>query len=233
MWDRLKKKLSNLFEEIDDKEDEAPVEWNDSKQELRTKMTYQYPARKPFRFPVIPDASSKESNDSESEKPAFSRKQSGSKEKANPEQQPEQETQQDRKVYKPDYGEPFTPSDVPSPIYGFQKRDKSEEEYNEIPAFQRKQERERSSSMLEEEVPSEPAVEQPQTEPSEAVIENTAVSSDDLPFKTNQEEEEQAKPETEKREPDNQTRQPKPQRQKTADRKTTSRTVKNHCHSTL
>ncbi|TMN21201.1 DNA translocase FtsK [Lentibacillus cibarius] len=156
MWDRWKKKLSNLFfEKTEENDDEsAPVEWDYGKRELRTRMTYQYPARKPFRFPVIPDTPSQEPDDSD--KPAFARKQTENQAKTD-EEQPEEVDLKDRQIYRPDPDKPFTPSDVPSPIYGFQHREKREERRTEIPAFQRKQE-EQSEPVREQEQSTEPVL---------------------------------------------------------------------------
>ncbi|RYG74947.1 DNA translocase FtsK [Lentibacillus lipolyticus] len=215
MWDRWKKKLSSLFfEEIEEENEKTPVEWKDNKQELRTKVTYQYPERKPFRFPVIPDAPSKEPVETNSDKPAFARKSSEAKEKDNPVQQPEAEIQQNRKIYKREDGERFTPSEVPSPIYGFQKQKKTEEEHTEIPAFQRKQERDRPSLAVEEKEP-EPEKEQSLETPAEAVMENTSGDGDESFRETNRgEEQEQAEQELDKQESDEQPGQRNRQRRK-------------------
>ncbi|SFB37008.1 DNA segregation ATPase FtsK/SpoIIIE, S-DNA-T family [Lentibacillus halodurans] len=134
MWGRWKKKISRfLFEEEEENNDQSYQALHHNNQGIRTRMTYQYPAEKSFRFPVIPDQPHRKE---ESEVPAFQRKRSRNTEQPKPDSS--QEEQQMRKVYKSESEEPFTPSDVPSPIYGFQKRNE-EKTIEDVPAFQRKQ----------------------------------------------------------------------------------------------
>lgn len=62
-WERWKEKLNNiLFEEVEvDDEEDIPNQYTDvswAEREVHTKMTYQYPNKSSFRFPVIPDESS-------------------------------------------------------------------------------------------------------------------------------------------------------------------------------
>ncbi|SFD61709.1 DNA segregation ATPase FtsK/SpoIIIE, S-DNA-T family [Lentibacillus persicus] len=141
MWGRWKEKLSRFFfeekeEEEDVKHAEKPVNGN---QNIHTRITYQYPAERPFRFPVIPDKPrQKESTDI----PAYQRKTVKENNQPNPvyprdvNHTDNQESQGIRKIEIPDSKEPFKPSDVPSPVYGFQKK---ESPIEDIPAYKRKQ----------------------------------------------------------------------------------------------
>ncbi|TFJ92582.1 DNA translocase FtsK [Lentibacillus salicampi] len=139
MWDRWKKKINHfLFEEREENDDVLPDETTHNKQDIRTRITYQYPAEKSFRFPVIPDQPHRKN---ESEIPAYQRKRSRDRDReGTPSEKPEDDdnNEETQKVYKPESGKPFTPSDVPSPIYGFQNRHK-ETTVEDVPAFQRKQ----------------------------------------------------------------------------------------------
>src|SRR5690625_3491340 len=59
-WERWKEKLNNIFfEEIEvDEEDPLPSNYADGprkESDVHTKVTYQYPNKSSFRFPVIPD----------------------------------------------------------------------------------------------------------------------------------------------------------------------------------
>ncbi|MFD1362290.1 DNA translocase FtsK [Lentibacillus salinarum] len=153
MFERWKKKISRFLFEEQEEEKEKPREKLPESQDIQTRMTYQYPARKSFRFPVIPDESEQKAQ-SESDIPAFQRKKSRrTPQQENPahHEAHHQEEQPERKVYKPQSEEPFTPSDVPSPVYGFQKRNK-EKTLEDVPAFQRKpyQDMDNASPLKEE-----------------------------------------------------------------------------------
>ncbi|WP_010532350.1 DNA translocase FtsK [Lentibacillus jeotgali] len=154
MWDRWKRKISNfLFEERDENVDSLPERPINNKQDIQTRMTYQYPAEKPFRFPVIPDQPRQ--ND-QSDIPAFQRKKPRDRQQSNdapkvnvrqqshnvqqsePEyEQHDYEPKNTRKIYKRE-DKPFTPTEVPSPIYGFQDR-QTEEIVADVPAYQPEQ----------------------------------------------------------------------------------------------
>src|SRR5699024_11512664 len=89
MWEQWKEKIKNLF--LTEVEEEGKVveeiEGNKKSQSynkrnehtihphIQPKVMYQYPNKKPFRFPVIPDDSEKEM-----EKPAYKRRESKSTE---------------------------------------------------------------------------------------------------------------------------------------------------------
>ncbi|PPA71673.1 DNA translocase FtsK [Jeotgalibacillus proteolyticus] len=86
--------------------------------DLDTKMVYQYP-KGAFRFPIIPDEQNVRVKNEQKEEAKRS--------------QPAPDYEADRKLYEREYDEkkkvkrevsnrPFTPTEVPSPIYGFEKR---------------------------------------------------------------------------------------------------------------
>src|SRR5690625_1576840 len=63
MWDRWKNKIQNFIWKEVETENETEEDSNESKidqhhdknQPIQTKMVYQYPDKKPFKFPIIPD----------------------------------------------------------------------------------------------------------------------------------------------------------------------------------
>ncbi|GGK06630.1 DNA translocase SftA [Lentibacillus kapialis] len=147
MWDRWKKKISNFFfEEKEESNDSLPEKPVHNRQDIHTRMTYQYPAERRFRFPVIPDQPKR--ND-QSDVPAFQRKRprdrqhlhgkqhSNDKEQSEPEYESyDYETEENEKTYKKESNEPFMPTEVPSPIYGFHDR-YTKEGLEDVPTFQR------------------------------------------------------------------------------------------------
>lgn len=161
MWNDWKKKIKNIFtEEVEiEVEVEEVVEVkpqdnhrNKGTQQLKAKMMYQYPERHSFRFPVIPDEPKrKKSNENikttkTENGPTYQKEQNRHSERKpwearkNPEERTYKEPSitEGRKVYKKDPNIPFQPTDVPSPVYGFQDR-KSKLEIENIPAYQRKE----------------------------------------------------------------------------------------------
>ncbi|MFC4556729.1 DNA translocase FtsK [Virgibacillus kekensis] len=162
MWDRFKEKISNfLFVEVEEEEEEEQSskerDFNSKnvyrtkqggrtgKQNVQTKMMYQYPEKGHFRFPVIPDEPEKEKYPA---RPAYERKRLREKRESKtsqPVQRSERKSntekdmsvpKKNRPVPKRDSNVPFKASDVPSPIYGFHR--KKENKVEEIPAYQRK-----------------------------------------------------------------------------------------------
>ncbi|WP_088050900.1 DNA translocase FtsK [Virgibacillus dakarensis] len=139
MWDQWKKRITDLFftEVIEEEEIERkPREHSFHDQELHTKVVHKYPNRKSFRFPVIPD--DPKTNEA-IERPAFERKRREPKKPAEP-----QKTENKIEKKTTD-NKPFRPTEVPSPIYGYQKR-KKEKEVEEIPTFVRKQQTEEAAA---------------------------------------------------------------------------------------
>ncbi|ALX48385.1 DNA translocase FtsK [Lentibacillus amyloliquefaciens] len=176
MWGRWKEKLSRFFfEEKEERDDQPEEKLNHGNQDIQTRMTYQYPAERPFRFPVIPDKPrQKESTDI----PAFQRKTRNERMqpegRENSREEPREtpgEAQDIHKIYKPDKSEPFKASDVPSPIYGFQKQ-KKEQPIEDIPAYQRKEDHDINLLSKEETAATE-------TQENETVDSKTERESDD------------------------------------------------------
>ncbi|MCF3943283.1 DNA translocase FtsK [Oceanobacillus alkalisoli] len=143
-------KMKNFFvTEVEEEiEIEDPDQPNQNRQQLKARMTYQYPENRPFRFPVIPDQREARKKDEDKQKPAYTRR------KQEPVRKPEKSrnttaSTAPRKVYKDENAPPFQASEVPSPIYGFQKRT---DEVENIPAYARKKiEKEEQLEVQEEE----------------------------------------------------------------------------------
>ncbi|MBM7585017.1 S-DNA-T family DNA segregation ATPase FtsK/SpoIIIE [Bacillus pakistanensis] len=138
----LKKLLGRVTEDEDDyiekpnhtapREKKQKLEKN---REIETRMTYQYPKGE-FRFPIIPDGSE--------EKPKGRRR---PKDGPKPQQENKQpiKKKEEKKVVVKDtkkivkkkkndpYQRPFRPTEIPSPIYGFNQRPnlKKEEDFHE------------------------------------------------------------------------------------------------------
>ncbi|WP_337019630.1 DNA translocase FtsK [Oceanobacillus massiliensis] len=166
MWDQWKEKIKNIFTkeveiEVEEIVETKPSDFrNGGKQQLKAKMTYQYPERNAFRFPVIPDEP--QTNMAREDIPAYQKKQSKRQERSSQDKEkhnnqhrkdrqtssggeeksqriePREKTIPGRKVYKKDPSIPFQPTEVPSPIYGFQKR-RQNKEIEQIPAYKRKE----------------------------------------------------------------------------------------------
>ena len=128
MLQRWKEKIKQLFAT----ETETPKKkqtYHVPQQSLHTKVTYKYPKNPRFRFPVIPD----EPLDT----PAYLRKQQSQREMDFIER--ETKNRINEKPVRSIKKEPFRPSRVASPIYGYRPRE-SMSEVEEVPAFIRKQE---------------------------------------------------------------------------------------------
>ena len=154
MWDRWKNKIQNFIWKEVETESETEEDSNerkidqhhDKKQPIQTRMVYQYPDKKPFKFPIIPDEPPEKMT---AETPAYKRrkverdyhkqyqKESQSHEESNKESM-HFEHKPSRKIYKKDESRPFKPSRVASPIYGYQER-RQDKEIHEVPAYLRKQ----------------------------------------------------------------------------------------------
>ncbi|MCA1009967.1 DNA translocase FtsK [Halobacillus halophilus] len=136
MWNDIKNKFKQWF---DDEEEttkeikEQPQRQERQEMNAKTKMTYRYPKQGEFRFPVIPDQSSNSHEKADSSRrPERARRSQSLNRTENQEQYKEVEStdkqtkkQQDQSE-KPELPEtstvPFTPTDVPSPIYGYHNR---------------------------------------------------------------------------------------------------------------
>ncbi|MFC2948682.1 DNA translocase FtsK [Virgibacillus sediminis] len=158
MWEKWYRKLKNLFgEENVQQERQEEKEDKPSKvgySNLRAKTMYQYPEKRSFRFPVIPDEKIQKENDGPQKKPESPYSaQMKEKEINKVESRPNREKMaENSKIYKRDPDVPFEPTEVPSPVYGYQTPRK-EKELESIPAFERKREiLQHSTEGTEEEV---------------------------------------------------------------------------------
>lgn len=170
MWEQWKERLKNVFTKEVEVEETIEVEVDDPepKSEVKAKMTYQYPARSSFKFPVIPDETEKNQMKHQTYEPAYTKRQTQRSLRREKEEKKDQEQtytyrqsnnskhkeeqkqpshfnddykkmdNNGRKVYKKNPDIPFQPTDVPSPIYGYQRRYSTS--IDDIPAFQRKKE---------------------------------------------------------------------------------------------
>lgn len=142
MWGQWKEKLMDLFyTEVDDdvetdtpKQAKSNIRNNDN---LETKVMYQYPEKKEFRFPLIPDQIEQSKP---TDKPAYQRRKNdeGKQEERKHKPTGYSNSNQSWDKAKPDKV-PFRPTQVASPIHGYQEREK-EKEVENVPAYIRKQE---------------------------------------------------------------------------------------------
>ncbi|WP_181349915.1 DNA translocase FtsK [Thalassobacillus sp. CUG 92003] len=143
MWDQLKYKLKQLFDSDHESGDSTSSNAAESSRQPggETKMTYKYPKSGAFRFPVIPDEKKHKTHQrvqpEPSSKPAKHDYHANvhSTEQHQPERKAEAEKNTARPYYKESnktnkievkdnhHANPFTPTEVPSPIYGFQVRE--------------------------------------------------------------------------------------------------------------
>ncbi|WP_281975866.1 DNA translocase FtsK [Halobacillus litoralis] len=132
MWKDLKNKMKQWFEP-DENSAEQPLQKKEERHEVnaKTKMTYRYPKQGEFRFPVIPDQPNRNSEDGNEDTSQHEIRPPRRKKAA--EELPKVERKQRRRPSRkqgdsqaqqlPETSSvPFTPTDVPSPIYGYQAR---------------------------------------------------------------------------------------------------------------
>lgn len=110
---------------LSDNQEQSRIDTNQeihsTNQSIEARVSYQYPKRNHFRFPVIPD-----------EEPAVNRRKNNRKTAENSRERDERSGPSERK-------RPFQPSDVPSPVYGYsKKRSDDEKKVEDIPSFIRK-----------------------------------------------------------------------------------------------
>ncbi|WP_237582576.1 DNA translocase FtsK [Pontibacillus yanchengensis] len=130
---------------------------NQSNSDIKTKMYYQYPSQGSFKFPIIPDEQQrKQKNDRQNQtnyssdqksdvrSNSYSSQYSNSYDSTNKEKYT-WSSKEDNKYSSQSKKEDiqpstFTPSEVPSPIYGFGKREGQmmETDIDEVPAYFRK-----------------------------------------------------------------------------------------------
>lgn len=127
MWRDIKNKWKQWFQAEEQEDVPAPT----PKQErhdmnAKTKMTYKYPKQGEFRFPVIPDQKTKRRQTAPSFEPT-QEKQTSRRRSQRQEQEPQtkeevKDTQTSRALPETS-SVPFTPTDVPSPVYGYHSRE--------------------------------------------------------------------------------------------------------------
>lgn len=156
MWGQWKDKLMDLFTtevEVEEEEEIEPRKYKKKSgsmpknEELETKVMYQYPEKNEFRFPVIPDRV--EQKKPAADAPAYQRrkqdefKREQRKPKANYERKKYSATAYEKPKKSNEKKVPFSVTQVPSPIHGFQKQKKPKEiDDVDVPAFVRKQQTE-------------------------------------------------------------------------------------------
>ncbi|RLL47799.1 DNA translocase FtsK [Oceanobacillus piezotolerans] len=145
MWENWKNKVKNLFAD-EEHQEQVPTPIEIKKSEIKAKVSYQYPKERPFRFPVIPDPpkdnkfQNQDNNESYNRRSKTNRNQRTNQnrerymdnnvmwkrgeEAPRPTSRKESSDEPVRKIIKKS-DTPFKVSDVPSPIYGFQSRDKA------------------------------------------------------------------------------------------------------------
>lgn len=124
MWKDLKNKMKRWLEPEENTDQEMqPTKQESHEINAKTKMTYRYPKQGEFRFPVIPDQHGN-NNEEQGTYPRPRRKKIVTEE--TPETSPPQRRKNREKPEAKELPEtsaiPFTPTDVPSPIYGYQQR---------------------------------------------------------------------------------------------------------------
>ncbi|KIL43886.1 DNA translocase FtsK [Jeotgalibacillus soli] len=123
----IKKALAFLKTEDETKDEPKPLQQKPvpvhRKSDLDTKMIYHYP-KVEFRFPLIPDERlDQEQDQKEDPKPKYTKERQESTKPKNHTHSNESHTKtKDKPSYKPQMSNrPFTPTEVPSPIYGFNR----------------------------------------------------------------------------------------------------------------
>ncbi|UOQ46430.1 DNA translocase FtsK [Halobacillus salinarum] len=134
MWKDLFNKFKDMFEDeyreqSYQKQKRRKQTYENHESNANTKMTYKYPKSGEFRFPVIPDHRVQKPRAARTNQvpPVKPEK----KEESYPRYKPEQpeKKRSDKKVEKKTSEEPvksFTPTDVPSPIYGYHSREQQQ-----------------------------------------------------------------------------------------------------------
>lgn len=132
MLDYWKKKIKDLFDKNTQNRDNSMSQTAyRNNQDIEARVDFQYPRKKPFPFPAIPDKNvKKETTDT----PAFARKRRDHTYTPH-----EIGVNRRTEMTKTENRKPFKPSQVASPIYGYEKRKRAKDVDN-IPAYIRKKE---------------------------------------------------------------------------------------------
>src|SRR5690625_2570680 len=126
MFDRWRRKIRSLFFP-----EEKEMKKIHTHQKMNVKIKYQYPNHQRFRFPVIPDQ--------EIEVPAYQRRAQENRHHKDYLIDQRNSQQPFKKNVTNHLKEPFKPSQVASPIFGYQPRD-SKRDIDKVPAYVRKRE---------------------------------------------------------------------------------------------
>src|SRR5690625_950791 len=138
--------IEESIEETDETE-KRETRQKSNRQDLETKMVYQYPEKTPFRYPIIEDEQC-----INKEVPAYKRSHDMSESHSSQsDRQPIQEPIETGDPVVEKRRKPFKPTRVPSPIYGYQKREAIKKVEN-IPTFIRKQKEEDDGQQEEKHV---------------------------------------------------------------------------------
>lgn len=160
MWNRMKNWLQQMRQEEQSPEDQQPPfpqedeakhqrqQSQQSQQHFQTKMVYQYPKQGNFRFPMIPDSQQKReprqrNTDSKNEQSNHTQSQRSNYDSYKYSSNKQNNEWSKKDTYQPssfEQGSPFTPSNVPSPIYGYGKREGhfSETVLDDLPSIMKK-----------------------------------------------------------------------------------------------
>lgn len=134
--DKIKSLFSGGPSEDAEETEPTPSEPEQEPTHVSAKMIYQYPKNSSFKFPVIKDDKKEEKRVDVS---AFKRKERMVENRN--EEENKEEVKPERPLIKNEGYQKFTPSRVPSPIYGYHKRE-ADDEVEETPTFMRKEESE-------------------------------------------------------------------------------------------
>lgn len=147
MWDQWKQRIKNLLLTEVEEEDQSrsqiqPNRSEHKHQNIQTRVTYQYPNKNSFRFPVIPDETEKKIDmpvykPKRSVKRESKRNDNIERKSVDPINTPPKQREPEKPTFNKVSNKPFKPSEVASPIYGYhQRKDKA---VDDVPAFIRKQ----------------------------------------------------------------------------------------------
>ncbi|WP_173915816.1 DNA translocase FtsK [Halobacillus sp. Marseille-Q1614] len=130
MWNNFKNKLKQFLEPEDEhnyapKKDSSVRKRQDNQEQkesvANTRMTYKYPKQGNFRFPVIPDHNETKEKPAHRERPP--RRYNRSYQSPDHSESYKRKKTTPKKEEKPETeSTPFTPTNVPSPVYGFHPR---------------------------------------------------------------------------------------------------------------
>lgn len=140
-----------LSDEEKEKQQHAPIHKN-----VETKVTYEYPDNKEFRFPLIPDLEEKRvlKDNQTLDIPTYMRNDRMIKKRRKKEDNEQEKAETFERLTDKKRTEEtirFVPTDVPSPIYGYQRR-KNERMIQSTPAYIRRQMRSEQEDVQVDEI---------------------------------------------------------------------------------